>query len=43
LGTIFLYWFETSILQTSASQLARIIGMNHWCLVTLPFHCHVCI
>jgi hypothetical protein len=30
--TICLGWPQAMILQISASQLARIIGMSHWCL-----------
>jgi hypothetical protein len=25
-------WLQTAILLSSASQVARIIGMSHWCL-----------
>jgi hypothetical protein len=31
-GTICLRWLRTSILLTSATWAARIIGMSHWCL-----------
>jgi hypothetical protein len=38
LRTICLGWPQTLILPISASQVARIIGMSHWCLTyTTPF------
>jgi hypothetical protein len=39
--TISLGWLWTSILLISASWVARITGVSHWCLAVWHFMCHV--
>jgi hypothetical protein len=36
-GTISLGWSHTTILLISASQITRITGISHWCLLKMEF------